>query len=65
MRDGATRMSGTGGEHEEVERDGNTRRAIDIHEGEEVDASAFKALVRQAIAVNRSGNAKPLKKAKS
>src|SRR5678815_1469852 len=28
--------------------DGNTRRAIDIHEGEEVDASAFKALVREA-----------------
>src|SRR5258705_13990925 len=30
--------------------DGNTRRAIDIHEGEEVDESAFKALVRQAVA---------------
>jgi hypothetical protein len=35
--------------------DGNTRRAIDIHEGEEVDASAFKALIRAAIALNRSG----------
>ena len=35
--------------------DGNVRRAIDIHEGEEVDESAFKALVRQAIAFNRSG----------
>ena len=34
--------------------DGNTRRAIDIHEGETVDASAFKALVREAIALNRS-----------
>ncbi len=34
--------------------DGNVRRAIDIHEGEEIDASAFKALVRQAIAFNRS-----------
>jgi hypothetical protein len=34
--------------------DGNTRRAIDIHEGEEVDESAFKALVRQAVALNRS-----------
>ena len=45
--------------------DGNVRRAIDIHEGEVVDASAFKALVRQAIAVNRSGKAKPSKKAKS
>src|SRR4051795_13338432 len=32
--------------------DGNVRRAIDIHEGEEVDASAFKALVREAIALN-------------
>jgi hypothetical protein len=36
--------------------DGNVRRAIDIHEGEEIDASAFKALVRQAVALNRSGN---------
>jgi|SRR5215211_26226 hypothetical protein len=35
--------------------DGNVRRAIDIHEGEEVDDSAFKALVRQAVALNRSG----------
>src|SRR5579863_2689527 len=34
--------------------EGSTRRAIDIHEGEEVDASAFKALIRQAIALNRS-----------
>jgi hypothetical protein len=33
--------------------DGNVRRAIDIHEGEEVDESAFKALVRQAVALNR------------
>jgi len=33
--------------------DGNARRAIDIHEGEDVDASAFKALVRQAVALNR------------
>ena len=32
--------------------DGNTRRAIDIHEGEEVDQSAFKALFRQAVALN-------------
>ena len=35
--------------------EGNTRRAIDIHEGEEVDAGAFKALVRAAIAFNTSG----------
>ena len=45
--------------------DGNARRAIDIHEGEDVDESAFKALVRQAVALNRSGKAKPSKKAKS
>ena len=32
--------------------DGNVRRAIDIHEGEEVDAGAFKALVRAAAALN-------------
>ena len=32
--------------------DGNTRRAIDIHAGEEVDESAFKALIRQAVALN-------------
>jgi hypothetical protein len=38
--------------------DGNVRRAIDIHEGEEVDASAFKALVREAIAVNGAGKSK-------
>src|SRR5438309_2355389 len=42
--------------------DGNVRRAIDIHEGEEVDESAFKALVRQAVARNRSGKSKPSKK---
>ncbi|MFN2636111.1 MAG: DUF1801 domain-containing protein [Gemmatimonadaceae bacterium] len=45
--------------------DGNTRRAIDIHEGEEVDASAFKTLIRQAVALNSSAKSKPAKKAKS
>ena len=35
--------------------DGNVRRAIDIREGEGVDESAFKALVRQAVALNTSG----------
>jgi hypothetical protein len=45
--------------------DGNVRRAIDIHEGEEVDASAFKALVRQAVALNSSRKSKPSKKAKA
>jgi len=44
--------------------DGNVRRAIDIHEGEEVDEPAFKALVRQAVAHNSSGKSKPSKKAK-
>ena len=42
--------------------DGNVRRAIDIHAGEEVDESAFKALVRQAVAFNRSGKSKPSEK---
>src|SRR5438045_1508240 len=42
--------------------EGNTRRAIDIHEGEEVDESALKALVRQAVALNSSGKSKPSKK---
>jgi len=45
--------------------DGNVRRAIDIHEGEEVDGTAFKALIRQAVALNSSGKAKPSKKGKS
>jgi hypothetical protein len=45
--------------------DGNVRRAIDIPEGEEVDESAFKALVRQAVALNSSGKSKSSKKAKS
>ncbi len=44
--------------------DGNVRRAIDIHEGEVVDASAFKALVRQAVDLNSSGKSKASKKAK-
>src|SRR5499433_3031166 len=35
--------------------DGNVRRAIDIHEEEEVDAGAFKALIRAAVALNTSG----------
>jgi hypothetical protein len=45
--------------------DGNARRAIDIHEGEEVDESAFKVLVRQAVALNSSGKSKASKKTKS
>lgn len=38
--------------------DGNARRAIDIHEGDVVDGSAFKTLVRQAAALNGSGKSK-------
>jgi len=45
--------------------EGNVRRAIDIREGEELNASAFKALVREAVSLNGSGKAKPGKKAKS
>ena len=42
--------------------EGNTRRAIDIHEGEEIDASAFKALIRAAVALNTSGDKKSAKR---
>src|SRR5271154_1665067 len=49
--------------------EGNVRRAIDMHEGEEVNESAFQALIRQAVAFNSSGKLKPKskssKKAKS
>ena len=45
--------------------DGDVRRAIDIHVGEVVDAAAFKALIRQAVALNGSRKAKPGKKAKT
>ena len=45
--------------------DGNARRAIDIHEGEEIDVTAFKALILAAIALNSVGKTKPSKKAKS
>ena len=38
--------------------DGNVRRAIDIHEGEDVDEAAFKALVRDAVALNTAGKSK-------
>ena len=42
--------------------DGNTRRAIDIHEGEEINANAFKALIRTAVALNTSGEKQPTKR---
>ena len=45
--------------------EGGVRRAIDIRQGEDVDAAAFKALVRQAVALNKSGKAQASKKAKS
>jgi len=45
--------------------DSKVRRAIDIHEGEKVDGSAFKALVRQAVAFNGYRKSKASKKAKS
>jgi hypothetical protein len=35
--------------------EGNARRAIDLQEGEEIDATAFKALIRAAVALNASG----------
>ena len=45
--------------------DGNARRAIDIYEGEEVDGSAFEALIRQAVALNGAGRSKASKKGKA
>jgi hypothetical protein len=45
--------------------EGNVRRAIDIHDGEAVDESAFKALVHAAVTLNSSRKSKPPKKAKS
>lgn len=38
--------------------EGNTRRAIDFHQGEEIDASSFKALIREAVALNKSAAAR-------
>ncbi len=40
------------GHQVQVPAEGNTRRAIDIQEGEKVDAGAFKALVKAAVAQN-------------
>ena len=42
--------------------EGNVRRAIDIHEGENIDANAFKALICAAVALNASGAKKPAKR---
>ncbi len=42
--------------------EGNTRRAIDIHEGEEIDVNAFNTLIRAAVALNSSGGKKSTKR---
>ena len=41
--------------------DGNTRRAVDIHEGDKLDEKALKALIRAAVALNTSTKKKPKK----
>jgi hypothetical protein len=41
--------------------EGNVRRAIDIHEGDKVDATAFKALIRAAVALNTAKSARPIR----
>ena len=42
--------------------DGNVRRAIDIHEGEKINAKAFKALIRAAVTLNTTGGKKSAKR---
>jgi hypothetical protein len=42
--------------------DGNVRRAIDIHEDEEIDPNAFKALIRAAVALNTASAKKSTKR---
>ncbi|HVW53621.1 MAG TPA: DUF1801 domain-containing protein [Trinickia sp.] len=44
--------------------DGNARRAIDLREGEEIDAKAFKALIREAVELNAANAAAKPKRAK-
>ena len=39
--------------------EGNTRRAIDFHEGEKIPETAFKALIREAVVLNTSGASRP------
>jgi hypothetical protein len=39
--------------------EGNTRRAIDLHEGEKIDEEALKTLIRSAVALNKSKGTKP------
>ena len=38
--------------------DGNTRRAIDLHQGDKINESAFKALIRAAVGLNATGKKK-------
>jgi hypothetical protein len=45
--------------------DGNVRRAIDIHEGEKIDAKAFKSLIREAVGLNESLRRAPKKRRSS
>jgi hypothetical protein len=45
--------------------EGNVRRAIDIHEGDKIDAAALKDLIRAAVALNLEGKSKPKPKRKS
>jgi hypothetical protein len=42
--------------------EGNVRRAIDIHEGDEVDEAALKELIRAAVVLNLTGKSKPKRK---
>jgi hypothetical protein len=39
--------------------EGNTRRAIDFHEGDKIDEAALKDLIRAAVALNLKGKSKP------
>ncbi len=45
--------------------EGNTRRAIDIREGEKIDEAALKALIREAVRLNTAKTKKPKKAAKA
>jgi hypothetical protein len=45
--------------------EGTTRRAIDIHEGDEVDEAALKALIRAAVALNLEGKSKSKPRSRS
>ena len=45
--------------------EGNVRRAIDIHDGDKINEAALKELIREAVALNLAGKAKPKSNAKS